>query len=150
SALNTEPLQGQNVSDAAEFFRRRAQATDSSFQLNDQTLPAVAELTRRLDGLPLALELAAAQVKGISVRSLLERLCHRLDLLSSSGPSVPHRQQTLRGLNDWSWSLLSAAERTVLRRMAVHPGSNNLDALEALTSDSSTEEASQTDQHERI
>lgn len=150
SALNTEPLQDQNVSDAADFFRRRAQATDSSFQLNEQTLPAVAELTHRLDGLPLALELAAAQVKGISVHSLLERLCHRLDLLSRSGPSVPHRQQTLRGLIDWSWSLLSAAERTVLRRMAVHPGSNNLETLEAITSDGPAEDASQRDQHERI
>lgn len=135
SALDTEPREGQDISDATEFFRLRAQATDASFQLNEQTLPVVAELTRRLDGLPLALELAAAQVKGISVHSLLERLWHRLDLLSRNSPGVPNRQQTLRGLIDWSWSLLSAAERKVLRRMAVHPGSKDLETLETITSD---------------
>ncbi|WP_051298028.1 AfsR/SARP family transcriptional regulator [Brevibacterium album] len=133
--LGTEPPGPGELSAAAEFFLRRAQAGDPDFRLDAATAPAVQELCRRLDGLPLALELAAARLRGISAAELLERLDDRLRLLARPGGGVPPRQQTLRGTIEWSWSLLDARQRTVLRRLAVHPGSLSLDAAEAVCGD---------------
>ncbi len=130
STLDTMPRDNAQPSEAAEFFTARAKASDPSFDLDARTAEVVDELCRRLDGLPLALELAAARTRGISVEDLLERLSDRLNLLRRPGRGVPRRQQTLRGMIDWSWSLLDEAQQAVLRRLAVHPGSFTLQAAE--------------------
>lgn len=136
ATLATEREGGRGFSVAAEFFACRARAVDPSFQLDESTLEAVTELCRRLDGLPLALELAAARIRGISVEDLLERLSDRLNLLRRPGRAAPRRQQTLRGMMEWSWSLLDAREQAVLRRLAVHPGTLTLAGAEATCSES--------------
>ncbi len=133
--LNTEPSESHPVSEAVEFFVARARTNDPTFHLDEVTTPTVTELCRRLDGLPLALELAAARIRGISVRDLLERIGDRLSILHRPGGRVPRRQQTLRGMIEWSWSLLGPPERAVLRRLAVHPGSFTLAAAEAICGD---------------
>lgn len=130
STLDTTPGEDGQSSEAAEFFVVRAQASDPSFDLDVATAEVVEELCRRLDGLPLALELAAARTRGISVADLLERLSDRLNLLRRPGRGVPRRQQTLRGMIDWSWSLLDDAQQAVLRRLAAQPGSFSLRAVE--------------------
>lgn len=93
---------------------------------------AVAELCRRLDGIPLALELAASRVRTIGVHGLVARLDDRFALLAVGPRNAPGRQRTLRAVIDWSWDLLTAAERIVLRRLAVHSGSCALEAAEAV------------------
>lgn len=134
-ALSTEPTGPGETSEAVEFFTTRARAVDPGFTLEGPALSAVSELCRRLDGLPLALELAAGRMRGISVHDLLERLSDRLNLLRRSARGVPPRQQTLRGMIDWSWSLLVPREQAVLRRLAVHPGSVSLASAEATCAD---------------
>ncbi|MDS2172393.1 BTAD domain-containing putative transcriptional regulator [Nesterenkonia sp. CL21] len=135
--LSTETGQDGSPSEAVTFFTTRAQASDPSFRLEDDSADAVDELCRRLDGLPLALELAATRVRGLSVTGLLDRLSERLNILRRPGHAAPRRQQTLRGMIDWSWSLLEATEQAVLRRLAVHPGTLSLDAAEAICADDS-------------
>ena len=135
--LSTEPTEDGGPSAAVSFFVTRARASDPEFRLDDGNLAAVEQLCRRLDGLPLALELAAARIRGLSVVDLLERLSDRLNLLRRPGHAAPRRQQTLRGMIDWSWSLLDDTERAVLRRLAVHPGTLDLEAAEAICSDES-------------
>ncbi|GAA3590865.1 hypothetical protein GCM10022419_087000 [Nonomuraea rosea] len=92
----------------------------------------VAEICRRLDGIPLALELAATRVRGLGVRELAARLEDRFRVLSTGQRGAPARQQTLRAMIDWSWELLSAPEQVVLRRLAVHADGCTLDAAEAV------------------
>lgn len=133
--LDTEPVEPDGVSVAAEFFACRARAADPSFRLDESTIDAVTELCRRLDGLPLALELAAARIRGISVQDLLDRLSDRLNLLRRPGRAMPRRQQTLRGMMEWSWSLLDAQEQVVMRRLAVHPGTLTLAGAETICAD---------------
>lgn len=128
----TAPGDDHQPGEAAEFFATRARAADPTFVLDEDNLAAVTELCRRLDGLPLALELAAARMRGLAVDDLLERLSDRLNILRRPGHGVPRRQQTLRGMIDWSWSLLNETDRAVLRRLAVHPGAIGLDAAEAI------------------
>ncbi|MFB7590050.1 BTAD domain-containing putative transcriptional regulator [Streptomyces sp. NPDC056169] len=93
---------------------------------------AVAEICRRLDGLPLALELAATRVRALGVRELAARLGDRFRVLASGQRGLPARQQTLRAVIDWSWDLLDAPEQAVLRRLAVPVGGCTLDAAEAV------------------
>lgn len=121
------------ASDAAQFFIARARATDPVFNPHAVNMAVIEQLCQRLDGLPLALELAAGRVKGLSVCDLLKRLSDRLDLLARPSHGQPHRQQTLRATIDWSWSLLQARQQTLLRRLAVHPGSWSLSAIEAIS-----------------
>ncbi|MGV9268021.1 AfsR/SARP family transcriptional regulator [Kitasatospora sp. NPDC003701] len=128
-----EPLR---TDDAVRLFSERAAAHDPGFprdpdrgDLADRA--AVAEICRRLDGIPLALELAATRVRTLGVRELATRLGDRFRLLSSRRRGAPARQQTLRAVIDWSWELLSAPERIVLRRLAVHSDGCDLDAAEA-------------------
>ncbi len=133
--LGTDPT-GDGPSEAASFFETRARAADPGFAIDDDNVEAVETLCRRLDGLPLALELAAARVRGLAVTDLLERLGDRLSLLSRPDHAAPARQQTLRGMIDWSWSLLDDRERAVLRRLAVHFCTTmDLDAVEAICAD---------------
>ncbi|MGC5616774.1 BTAD domain-containing putative transcriptional regulator [Georgenia sp. Z1491] len=132
ATLSTEPGDGEVLSDAARFFVARARAGDPGLVVDEDAGVVITELCRRLDGLPLALELAASRIRGITVHELLERLSDRLQLLRRPGGGVPRRQQTLRGTIGWSWSLLDDAERTVLRRLAVHPGTVTLEAAESI------------------
>ncbi|MFC9243306.1 BTAD domain-containing putative transcriptional regulator [Streptomyces sp. NPDC057136] len=127
-----EPLQ---PSDAVELFAARASAAAPGFSLHgapDETREAVAEICRRLDGIPLALELAATRVRGLGIQELAARLGDRFRILTSGQRGAPARQQTLRAVIDWSWELLSAPERIVLRRLAVHRDGCTLDAAEAV------------------
>ncbi|MFD1545497.1 BTAD domain-containing putative transcriptional regulator [Nonomuraea guangzhouensis] len=98
----------------------------------DEVGEAVATICRRLDGIPLALELAATRVRALGVREVAERLDDRFRLLSSGMRDAPSRQRTLRAVIDWSWDLLSGHERVVLRRLAVHADGCTLEAAEAI------------------
>ncbi|WP_049557398.1 BTAD domain-containing putative transcriptional regulator [Nonomuraea sp. SBT364] len=124
-----EPLQ---PADAIRLFAERATASAPGFALDGGTREAVAEICRRLDGIPLALELAATRVRGLGVRELAARLENRFRVLTAGQRGAPARQQTLRAMIDWSWELLSEPERVVLRRLAVPAGGCTLDAVEAV------------------
>ncbi|MFC4560993.1 BTAD domain-containing putative transcriptional regulator [Nocardiopsis mangrovi] len=117
---------------AVRLFTARARAAAPNFTLDRRTAPAVADLCRRLDGLPLALELAANRVRALGVRELAARLDDRFALLSAEHAAAPARQRTLRAVIDWSWDLLTEPERVVLRRMAPHSEGFTLDAAEAV------------------
>ncbi|MEU6948606.1 BTAD domain-containing putative transcriptional regulator [Streptomyces sp. NPDC046316] len=115
---------------AAELFAARATATAPGLVLDEAGRAAVEAVCRRLDGIPLALELAATRVRALGVHQLLERLDDRFRLLSAGQRGAPARQQTLRAVIDWSWELLTEPERTVLRRLAVHAEGCTLEAAE--------------------
>ncbi|MFI9554767.1 BTAD domain-containing putative transcriptional regulator [Nonomuraea endophytica] len=115
---------------AVILFVARAAASAPGFTLDEDNAAAVAAICRRLDGLPLALELAATRVRALGVRGLAERLDDRFRLLASGRRDAPARQRTLRAMIDWSWELLSEPERVVLRRLAVHPEGCTLEAAE--------------------
>jgi predicted ATPase/class 3 adenylate cyclase len=114
------------------LFVQRAAAVDPGFRMNEANAAAVAELCRRLDGLPLAIELAASRVKVLSPEAILERLEHRLGLLTGGPVDVPARQRTLRGAIAWSYDLLDDAEQVVFRRLSVFAGGWTLEAAEAV------------------
>ncbi len=114
--------------DAAELFLARAVAAAPGRELDRDT---VAEICRRLDGLPLALELAATRIRALGERDLLARLDHRFELLAGQRGG-PERQRTLRAVIDWSWELLTEPERTVLRRLAVPADGCDLAGAEAI------------------
>ncbi|MFE9443009.1 BTAD domain-containing putative transcriptional regulator [Streptomyces sp. NPDC006602] len=129
-----EPLHND---DAVRLFTERAAASAPGFPGDpDAADPAdraaVAEICRRLDGIPLALELAATRVRALGVRELADRLGDRFRILTAGKRGAPARQQTLRAMIDWSWELLSAPERIVLRRLAVHSDGCDLAAAEAV------------------
>jgi len=117
---------------AVALFLQRAQAVKPEFQLTDTNARAVAEICVRLDGLPLAIELAAARIKLLPPQALLERLGRRLALLTSGARDVPARQQTLRSTIQWSYDLLNAEEQQFFRRLAIFVGGCSLEAVEAL------------------
>ncbi|MEU4403618.1 BTAD domain-containing putative transcriptional regulator [Streptosporangium sp. NPDC023963] len=116
------------------FVARASAATRGArgFTLDADTAPAVAALCRRLDGIPLALELAATRVPALGVHGLVARLDDRFRLLATGHRGVPPRQQTLTAMIDWSWELLTGAERAVLRRLAVHADGCTMEAAEAV------------------
>jgi predicted ATPase len=120
------------VSGAVQLFSDRAQAVAPDFVLTAETTPSVAEIVRRVDGLPLAIELAAARTKALPPAALLQRLEHRLPLLSGGARDLPLRQQTMRDTIGWSYALLDDAEQTLFRRLAVFVGGFTLDAAEAM------------------
>lgn len=117
---------------AVRLFVERVSAAVPHFRLSADTAEHVAELCRRLDGIPLALELAATRMRVLGVRELVDRLDDRFRLLAVGRRAAPGRQQTLRAVIDWSWDLLGDSERVVLRRLAIHPESCTLDAAEAV------------------
>src|SRR6185295_1992191 len=110
--------------DADCLFVERAQAALPAFRLTAQNASAVARICHRLDGIPLALELAAARVRALSVEQIASRLDDRLRLLASGERTAPARQQTLRAAVDWSYELLSEPEQILLRRLSVFAGWN--------------------------
>jgi predicted ATPase len=118
--------------EAVELFATRARALDPNFVLTAQQAPAVIEIVRRLDGIPLAIELAAARVKVLSVERIAARLDDQFRLLTGGSRTALPRQQTLRALIDWSYNLLSEPERRLLRRLAVFVGGWTLEAAEAV------------------
>ncbi|MFI6323944.1 BTAD domain-containing putative transcriptional regulator [Nonomuraea sp. NPDC050556] len=121
-------------SSAVQLFAARARAAAPSFVVDEGNAADVAAICVRLDGIPLALELAAARIRVLSPAQLLDRLDDRFRLLGAGRRDAPVRQQTLRAMIDWSWELLSDAERVVLRRMSVHCDGCTLETAEALCS----------------
>ena len=117
---------------AVELFVARAGASAPGFRLDEGNAGAVAALCRRLDGIPLALELAATRVRALGVHEVLARLDDRFRLLVTGHRDAPPRQQTLRAVIDWSWELLTEPERLVLRRLAVAADGCSLPAAEAI------------------
>jgi hypothetical protein len=118
--------------DAVRLFAERAALADPGFQLDAESGPAVAELCRRLDGMPLAIELAAARVGALPAGELLERLGDRFGLLAGGGRTADPRQRTLRATVDWSFQLLGEADRRLFRRLAVFAGGCTVAAAEAV------------------
>src|SRR5439155_18372248 len=117
---------------AVALFVERAAATRSDFALTIDNARGIAEICARLDGLPLALELAAARVRIMPPGEMLARLRSRLRLLTGGARDLPARQQTLRGTIAWSYDLLSADEQRLFRRFAVFAGGCTLEATEAV------------------
>ena len=127
------PLEALTRYEAIRLFVARAQAVRPDFALTPDTAPIVAEICRRLDGLPLAIELAAAQIRLLPAPALLARLRDRPERVLAGGSwSLPARQQTLRATLDWSYNLLNAQEQMLLRRLAVFAGSWMLEATAAV------------------
>ncbi|MGD9890899.1 MAG: helix-turn-helix domain-containing protein [Dehalococcoidia bacterium] len=117
---------------AVQLFIERARAVRPDFALTAATAGTVAHICARLDGIPLALELAAARVRLLAVEQILTRLDDALRLLTGGGWAAPTRQQTLQATLDWSYALLAAPERAVFRRLAVFTGGFDLEAAEAV------------------
>lgn len=117
-------------SSAVRLFVARARSADPTFVLDAEETSVVAAVCRRLDGIPLALELAATRVRALGIHELLERLDDRFRVLNTGYRDAPHRQQTLQAAIDWSWSLLTVEEQTVLRRLSVHAEGCTLDSAE--------------------
>jgi predicted ATPase/Tfp pilus assembly protein PilF len=118
--------------ESVTLFVGRARATQPSFVLTKDNASAVAEICRRLDGLPLALELAAARVKLLPPQSILSRLDDRLKLLTGGARDLPSRHQTLRNTLEWSYGLLHEDEKTLYARLSVFVGGFTIDAAEAV------------------
>jgi predicted ATPase/DNA-binding CsgD family transcriptional regulator len=123
---------GLKESAAVRLFVARAQAVKPDFSLSDHNAQAVATVCRRLDGLPLAIELAAARIKILSPSALQSRLDHRLPLLTGGGRDLPARQHTMRNAIAWSYDLLTEEEQQFFRRLAVFVGGFTLEAAEAV------------------
>jgi predicted ATPase/DNA-binding CsgD family transcriptional regulator len=119
--------------DAVHLFVARAQAADRNFAITAGNAHVIAEICNRVDGLPLAIELAAARVKALPPATLLARLEHRLPLLTGDRRDSPERQQTLRDAIGWSFRLLTPSEQALFRRLGVFVGGCTLDAIEAIT-----------------
>ena len=127
---NAEELSGI---EAVALFVERARRVRPDFRLTDENAGAVGGICRRLDGLPLAIELAAARVKLFSPAVILERLEVALPLLAGGGIDLPARQRTLRGAIDWSYDLLTEQERALFRRLSAFSGGCSVEAAEAIT-----------------
>jgi predicted ATPase/DNA-binding XRE family transcriptional regulator len=135
--LATPPEKARSLQDIADapavrLFVERARAVAPSFELESTNADAVAAVCRRLDGMPLAIELAAARAGLLQPAALLHRLERRLPLLTSGAVDLPQRQQTLRETLAWSYDLLGQAERALFRRMAAFAGGSSVEAVEAV------------------
>ena len=120
---------------AVELFVARAQGVDPSFALNPAHAPAVIEICRRLDGIPLAIELAAARLPLLGLEGLRARLDERFNILTAGARVVLRRHQTLRSTLEWSYGLLTPEEQTVFRRLGIFAGSFTLEAAQHVASD---------------
>ena len=127
-----DSLEVLSASTAVRLFVERAQQHKPAFALNEREAPAVAELVARLEGIPLALELAAARVRSLTVTDINTRLKDRYKILIGGGRVLQERQQTLRALVDWSYDLLNEPERTLLGRLGVFVGGFDLAAAEQI------------------
>src|SRR5262249_35091997 len=131
-----------NQYESVRLFVDRAAAAVPTFSLTEQNAVAIAQLCRRLDGIPLAIELAATRVKALPVEQIAARLDDRFRLLTGGSRTALPRQQTLRALIDWSYDLLTEPERLLLRRLSVFVDGWALEAAEAVCGD---DEAGTTD-----
>ena len=136
TALEVAPLMRY---DAIQFFVDRARAVAPRFVLSEQNAPAVVQVCVHLDGIPLAIELAAARLSMFAVEQLAARLDERFRLLTGGSRTADQRQRTLQAALDWSYDLLSPIERIVFCRLSVFSGSWTLEAFEGICSDGSTE-----------
>ncbi|HXW76852.1 MAG TPA: adenylate/guanylate cyclase domain-containing protein [Candidatus Eremiobacteraceae bacterium] len=140
-----DSVAGLHAADALQFgaialFADRARAVDTRFALTDDGVPIVAEICRRLDGIPLAIELAAARVKVLSIPNLARRLDDRFKVLTGGSRLALPRQKTLGALIDWSYNLLTPQEQRAFDRVGIFAGSFSLDAAAAVCSDDGTDE----------
>ena len=126
----TASVEALSRSEAVQLFVERAQLQKPGFSLTEREAPAVAELCARLEGIPLALELAAARMRSLSVQEINKRLHDRFKLLTSGGRVLLERQQTLRALVAWSYDLLQESEQRLLERLSVFAGGFDLEAVE--------------------
>jgi predicted ATPase len=133
------PLDELLLLDAVRLFVERAATAQPKFTLTSQNAPAVAQVCKRLDGIPLAIELAAARVKVLSVEQIAARLDDRFSLLTGGSRTALPRQQTLRALIDWSYDLLSETEQILLRRLSAFIGGWTLEAAETVCANESIE-----------
>jgi predicted ATPase/class 3 adenylate cyclase len=124
------PLRALGQIEAIALFVQRARAVEPGFAVTDENARAVTDICRRLDGLPLGIELAAARVKLLSPVAILDRLTRRLPVLSTPARDVPTRQRTLHATIDWSYELLDPAERRLLARLSVFAAGWTLDAAD--------------------
>jgi predicted ATPase/transcriptional regulator with XRE-family HTH domain len=132
---HNDSVAGIEMSPAVRLFVERARAVAADFSLTSSNAAAVGNICRRLDGLPLAIELAAARVPLLAPATLLSRLERRLVVLTGGGPDLPRRQQTLRATLEWSVALLKPTERALFRRLAVFAAGWSVDAAEAVAAD---------------
>jgi predicted ATPase/class 3 adenylate cyclase len=135
------PLERLTQYGAVRLFIERAQDIQPAFAVSNETAPAVAAICVRLDGLPLAIELAAARVRLFTPPALLSLLSHRLGVLTGGARDLPARQRTLRATIDWSYALLTKEEQTLFARLAVFVGGWTLEAIEAVCSADGTLDA---------
>jgi predicted ATPase/DNA-binding SARP family transcriptional activator len=126
------PLERLSEYEGIRLFVERAAALQPGFHITAANAAAVVEICHRLDGLPLAIELAAARIKVLPPQAMLQRLQSRLELIAGKDRDVPTRQQTLRHTIDWSYNLLDAAEQALFRRIAVFQGGRTLEAIQAV------------------
>lgn len=148
------PVAGEQValedlaeSEAVQLFVERAQAARPGFVLAEQNAPAVWDICRRLDGIPLAIELAAARVRMMAPDEIAARLGDRFRLLTGGSRTAPPRQQTLRAAIDWSYDLLTPPERCLLERLSVFHGGFGLQAVEAVCADTAPSDPATADGH---
>jgi non-specific serine/threonine protein kinase len=135
--VETDPVLHQKMSqaEATALFIERVRAFQPNFEANAQNALTIYQICRRLDGIPLALELAAARVRTLSLDQLARRLDNRFNLLTRGNRTDLPRQQTLRALIDWSYNLLSGPEKVLFRRLAVFAGGWSLEAAEEVCAD---------------
>jgi predicted ATPase/DNA-binding SARP family transcriptional activator len=139
--MSTPPPQGKLTVEqllayeSLQLFLQRVRLTQPNWQLTEANAGLVAQLCRRLEGLPLAIELATSRVKVLSLEQILTKLDDRFYLLKSAGPRDCQRHQTLKATMDWSFSLLQAEEQVLLRRLSVFAGGWGLEAAEEVTTD---------------
>jgi predicted ATPase/class 3 adenylate cyclase len=126
------PLERLTQYEAVRLFVDRARAVKPDFSITNESAPAVAEICVRLDGLPLAIELAAARIKMLPPKAMLQRLSSRLKLLTGGARDLPERQRTLRGAIEWSYALLDEGEQVLFARLAVFSGGRTLEAVDAI------------------
>ena len=134
-AGTVEPPEALAGYDAVQLLVARARDVRPGFGLTRANAPAITEICAWLDGLPLALELAAARLRVLSPEQVAARLGDQLGLLTEGGRTRPGRQQTLRATLDWSYDLLTPAERTLFERLSVFAGGFTLEAAEAVAGD---------------
>jgi predicted ATPase/Tfp pilus assembly protein PilF len=126
------PLERLTQYEAVSLFVERARTLKPDFSITNESAPAVAEICVRLDGLPLAIELAAARIKMLPPKAMLKRLSSRLKLLTGGARDLPERQRTLRATIEWSYALLDESEQVLFGRLAVFSGGRTLEAIEAI------------------
>jgi predicted ATPase/DNA-binding SARP family transcriptional activator len=144
-AAGLPPLQGALASDAVALFVERAQDVRASFALTEKNAAAISRICRRLDGIPLAIELAAARVRALDPEQLADRLESSVGLLDTGSRAALPRHRTIRDTIEWSYRLLTDEERVLLRRLSVFHGTFSLDAVEGVCAEPAATSASTLD-----